>query len=128
MYKKHELDFFKAFDIKPTKGCIAYDKFGEDYVENNGLCDDHCLNCKYRGDVYPIISEEKLIKLLCITINEFYWKPCVYKYTPDKLKIEILEFLTLEIGYIKEDMANGDDEESDKYKRVLKAVRNCISR
>ena len=60
-----EKTFFDTFGIEPKKGCTAYDKFTEE--EADAICNDKCAECSYLDDVYPKITSDRLLELICTT-------------------------------------------------------------
>ena len=69
MTNELEKQFFDTFGIEPKKGCTAYDKFTAE--EADVICNDCCRACLYFDDVYPRITPEILLELICIA-NEVY--------------------------------------------------------
>lgn len=64
MISELEKQFFAKFEIKPEKGCTAYDKFTEE--EADVICNDKCAECSYLDDVYPQITDRILLELIII--------------------------------------------------------------
>ena len=75
--------FFKTFNINNCDIGTPYE------------CSKKGWECSYCENKYPEITDEILVKLICIVFNTFGEFDFSYFYTPEMLKVKVLKMLVL---------------------------------